>query len=234
MRLSWRTTARSAPLSSRTRPPLRDILLVCLADAIIGVSFGAIAVAGGLAWWVPVLMSLVVFAGGSQFAATSVVLAGGSPVAAVAAGALLNTRLVPYGFAVAGITGRNWRTRLTGAQLTTDESVAFALRETGEGQARRAFWACGATLYVAWNAAVVLGVLAGTAIRNTAAAGLDAMFPAVLLALALPALADNRTRAAAAAGAAVAVALTPVLPAGMPVLAGLAGLLVLARNRSQA
>src|SRR6516225_2776176 len=141
MRKIWRTSDPGL---------LRDVGLVCLADGIVGVSFGAIAVAGGLPWWVPVAMSLLVFAGGSQFAATSVVLAGGSPVAAVAAGALLNTRLAPYGFAVAGITGRNWWTRLAGAQVTTDESVAFALRETDEGRARRAFWACGVSLYAAW------------------------------------------------------------------------------------
>jgi predicted branched-subunit amino acid permease len=156
-----------------------------------------------------------------------VVLAGGSPVAAVAAGALLNTRLAPYGFTVAGITGRNWWTRLAGAQITTDESVAFALREADEGQARRAFWTCGVILYAAWNLCVVLGVLAGTAIRNTAAFGLDATFPAVLLALALPTIAGRRTGTACAAGGAIAVALTPVLPAGLPVLTGLAGLVVL-------
>lgn len=192
-------------------------------------SFGAISVSGGLPWWVPVAMSLLVFAGGSQFAATSAVLAGGSPVATVAAGALLNTRLAPYGFTVASITSRNWWSRLAGAQITTDESVAFALRETDEGQARRAFWTCGVTLYAAWNICVVLGVLAGTAIRNTAAFGLDATFPAVLLALALPTITDRRTRVAAGAGAAIAVALTPVLPAGLPVLTGLAGLALLPR-----
>src|SRR6516162_11122847 len=95
MRMSWRTTESAL---------LRDVALVCLADGIVGVSFGAIAVAGGLPWWVPVVMSLLVFAGGSQFAAIGVVLAGGSPLAAVAAGAVLNTRLFPYGLAVADVT----------------------------------------------------------------------------------------------------------------------------------
>jgi predicted branched-subunit amino acid permease len=213
------------------------VALVCVADGIVGASFGATAVAGGLPWWVPVVMSLIVFAGGSQIAATSVVIVGGSPAAAVAAGALLNTRLVPYGFAVSGITRRTWWTRLFGAHLTTDESVAFALRYGGSvgsgtagggpdpGQASRAFWTCGVILFAAWNVTVALGVLAGTAIRDTAAFGLDATFPAVMLALALPTLSRLRTRVAAGGGAAVAVALTPVLPAGLPVLAGLSGLL---------
>jgi predicted branched-subunit amino acid permease len=199
----------------------------------VGASFGATAVAGGLPWWVPVAASLVVFAGGSQIAATSVVIAGGSPAAAVAAGALLNTRMVPYGFAVSGITGRTWWTRLLGAHLTTDESVAFALRYSTRAsggadprRASRAFWGCGASLFAVWNASVALGVLAGTTIRDTSAFGLDATFPAVMLALALPALSRPRMRVAAGGGAVVAVTLTPLLPAGLPVLAGLSGLLL--------
>ena len=203
---------------------VRDVVLVCLADAIVGVSFGATAVAGGLPPWVPVAMSLLVFAGGSQLAATSVVLAGGSPAAAVAAGVLLNTRLVPYGFAVADVTGNRWYTRFLGAHVTTDESVAFALRQAHTDTRKFAFWACGISLFVSWNAATIVGTVVGTMVRNTGSFGLDATFPAVMLALALPVLADGRTRAAAGTGAVTAVALTPVLPAGLPVLTALAGL----------
>src|SRR5580692_9289270 len=146
MRFQWRTDLLS------DTPLVRDVALVCLADGIVGVSFGATAVAGGLPWWVPVAMSLLVFAGGSQIAAVGVVLAGGSPFAAVAAGAVLNTRLLPYGLAVAdvltpdGTAGvaekatrganaargvRRWLVRLIGTHLITDESVAFALRQDG-------------------------------------------------------------------------------------------------------
>ena len=99
MRSLWRTP----PGAARESALLRDVGLVCLADGIVGVSFGAAAVAGGLPWWVPVALSLLVFAGGSQIAAVGVVLAGGSPLAAVAAGAVLNTRLLPYGLAVADV-----------------------------------------------------------------------------------------------------------------------------------
>jgi len=210
---------------------LRDIALVCLADAVVGASFGATAVAGGLPLWVPVVMSLIVFAGGAQIAAVSVVLAGGSPVAAVLAGAVLNTRFLPYGFAVADVTAGRWWTRLLGAHITVDESVAFALRAGDPGQRRLAFWACGGLLFASWNVAVPLGAIAGTAIHNVNALGLDATFPSVLLALALPALTDRRTRAAAGTGAVAAVALTPVLPAGLPVLAALGGLACLWRPR---
>jgi predicted branched-subunit amino acid permease len=246
----WRAKSTSASTSPGGSTLPRDVALVCLADGLVGLSFGATAVAGGLPWWVPVAMSLLVFAGGSQIAAVGVVLAGGSPFAAVAAGAVLNTRLFPYGLAVADVVGapaagadddrgvagggrgvagagpavRRWLIRLLGAQIITDESVAFALRQTDLARRRAAFWSCGLSLFGAWNVAVLLGVLAGSVVRNTNAFGLDATFPAVLLALALPALAELRTRVSAGTGAVIAVALTPVLPAGLPVLAALAGL----------
>src|ERR1700733_4525914 len=220
MRLQWRTDLLS------DTPLVRDVALVCLADGIVGVSFGATAVAGGLPWWVPVAMSLLVFAGGSQFAA----------------GAVLNTRLFPYGLAVSDVTSaggsggsgartRRWAARLLGAQLVTDESVAFALRHTDPARRKAAFWTCGAALFTVWTISVPLGVLAGSAMRNTAAFGLDAPFPAVLLALALPTLTDGRTRVAAIGGAGAAVALTPLLPVGLPVLAALGGLAALWRPR---
>lgn len=202
---------------------LRDIGLVCVAGAIIGLSFGAISVSGGLPVWAPITMSLLVFAGGAQFAAVGVALAGGSPVAAVAAGLVLNARLLPFGFAVADLLDGRWWTRLAGAHLTTDESVAFAMRHTGR-QRRAAFWICGIALFVVWNAAVALGVLAGGAIGDTDALGLDAAFPAMLLALILPSLSDRTTRNAALLGGAIAVVATPFLPPGLPVLLALTGL----------
>jgi predicted branched-subunit amino acid permease len=248
MRILWRTASPAL---------LRDVGLVCLADGIVGVSFGATSVGGGLAWWVPAALSVLVFAGGSQIAAVGVVLAGGSPLAAVLAGAVLNTRLLPYGFAVADVVGGpdvapaanvtgaagstgtggghrgghrgrllagRWARRLAGTHVITDESVAFTLRQPDAARRRSAFWACGVGLFVIWNLSVLVGVALGSVVRDTNAFGLDATFPAVMLALALPTLTARPTRIAAGAGAVIAVALTPVLPAGLPLLAALGGL----------
>jgi predicted branched-subunit amino acid permease len=233
MRTIWRTSRAARP---RDAALLRDVGLVCLADGIVGVSFGAASVAGGLPWWVPVALSVLVFAGGSQIAAVGVVLAGGSPFAAVAAGAVLNTRLFPYGLAVADVITssggsggsggavRRWLVRLVGTHVITDESVAFALRQADRSRRRAAFWTCGVTLFVVWNIAVLLGVALGSALHDTSALGLDSTFPAVMLALALPTLTSRSIRVAAGTGAVIAVALTPVLPAGLPLLAALGGL----------
>jgi branched chain amino acid efflux pump len=232
MRSFHRTLRTVGAVRTLDQGTVRAIALVCLADALVGASFGAIAVSGGLAPWVPIAMSLLVFAGGAQFAAVAVVLSGGSPVAAVASGLVLNARLLPFGFAVADVLGEGtrWRTRLLGAHVMTDESVAFTLRQDDERRRRAAFWISGIALFVVWNVAVVLGALAGEGMGDTDAFGLDAAFPVVLLALVLPSLADRRTREAALLGAVIAVTATPFVPAGLPVLLALAGLVVAGRR----
>ena len=68
-------------------------------------SFGALAAAAGVAPAITMGMSLLVFAGGSQFLVVAVVATGGSPFAAVLAGLLLNARHLPFGLAVGDIVG---------------------------------------------------------------------------------------------------------------------------------
>ncbi|MEU5957330.1 AzlC family ABC transporter permease [Streptomyces sp. NPDC047525] len=226
-----RTNDGFVRLSHLPRGVLRDIALVWLADAVVGVSFGAIAVAGGLPLWVPVLMSLLVYAGSAQFSAIGILVAGGGPVAAAATGLLLNSRTAAFSLAVADSLGRTWAARLLGAHLITDETAAFALAQPDQKRRKAAFWISGLGLFAVWNLSVLGGALAGSALGDTARFGLDAAFPAVLLALVLPALrGDSMTRRAAAAGAVIAVAAAPVLPAGVPVLLALLGLLAARRG----
>ena len=213
---------------------MRDIALVCFADAIVGMSFGAIAVTSGLPIWLPVLLSLIVFAGASQFIFVGLIASGGNPLAAMAAGLLVNARHLPFGFTLGDVFGTRWLFRILGSHIMIDESVAFALAQRDLGRRRVVYWLCGGCLFLCWNVGVALGTLAGSLITDTAAFGLDAAFPAVLLALLLPSLRDTATAGAAAVGAAVALATTPFLPAGLPVLLGLCGVLAgLGRGRQE-
>ncbi|MER6061855.1 AzlC family ABC transporter permease [Streptomyces sp. NPDC001792] len=226
---------RSVQRTSDDMSLVRDSSLVWLAGGIVGVSFGAVSVAGGLPVWVPVLMSLVVYAGSAQFSAVGVLLAGGGPIAAAATGLLLNTRTAAFGLAVADIIGTGRTSRLLGAHLVTDETAAFALAQSDPVRQRRAFWISGLGLFAVWNIGVLAGALAGDALGDTARYGLDAAFPAVLVALVLPQLrTDAAVRRCALLGAVIALALTPAVPAGVPVLLALAGLLLHRRQPVEA
>jgi len=213
----------------------RDIAVTCLAVLFIGLSYGAIAVASGFPLWVPVAQSVLVLAGASEFLFIGIVAAGGNPIAAALAGLLVNARHLPYGLALPDITGpevpgRGWR-RMVGTHVMNDESVVFALAQDDLPGKRAAYWACGLGVLICWPGGAVLGALIGSAVHDTGAFGLDAMFPAVILALIVPDLRDRLTLRTALAGAAVALAATPFLPAGLPVLLALVAVLPLLRQR---
>jgi 4-azaleucine resistance transporter AzlC len=201
---------------------------------LIALSYGAIAVTSGLPLWVPAAQSVLVLAGASEFLFVGIVAAGGNPLAAALAGLLVNARHLPYGLALPeGVTGRGWRA-LAGTHLMNDESVAFCLARRDPAEQRAAYWLCGLGVLAGWPGGAALGALIGGAVRDTSAFGLDAMFPAVLLALIVPALRDRSTRRApeaCAAGAAIALAAAPFLPAGLPVLLALAAVLLLVPER---
>jgi 4-azaleucine resistance transporter AzlC len=204
------------------RPQLRDIALMCLAVGVIGLSYGAIAVASGFPLWLPVVMGMLVVAASSEFLFIGIIAAGGSPIAAVLAGLLVNARHVPFGLALPDVLGHGWR-RLLGIHLMNDETVVLALAQDGMERKRAAYWACGLGILLCWPLGAMAGGAIGTVIHDTDAYGLDAMFPAILLALILPAFRDREKRHAALAGAAIALAATPFLPVGSPVLLALAG-----------
>lgn len=220
MRSIWRTLTVDLD-----RATLRGIVAVCLAVGVIGVSYGATAVAAGLPAWVPMALSVLVLAGGSEFLFVGIVATGGSVIAAVLAGLLVNTRHLPYGLAVPDVVGSGPR-RWLGVHVMNDEAVALAVAESEPERRRAAYWLGGLGVLLVWPAGAALGAIVGSLVPDPAALGLDAVFPAVLLALVLPALRSPRTRRAALTGAALAVATTPFLPAGLPVLVALAGVLL--------
>jgi len=190
-----------------------------------GVSFGVLARAEGLGVLAPIAMSAITFAGSSQFAAVSIVGAGGGVGAAIAAAVLLNTRYAPIGLAAAGALRGGRARRSVEAQLVVDESWALAKREGGRFD-RGMLLGAGLALYVAWLGGTAAGALAGEALGDPEALGLDAAFPALFLALLVAQVHSRSTAAAALLGAAVALTLTPFTPAGIPVLAAAAACLI--------
>ncbi len=223
MRTIWRTLGAGL---------VRDVLALGVAVAFVGLSFGAIAAAVGLPKWAVVAFSLFVFAGGAQFLAVALVAAG-NPFAAVLGGLLLNARHLPFGMAVADVLNGGWGRRIVGSHLMIDETVAFALAQPDPLRRRAAYWLTGATLFLCWQLGTLAGVAVGAALGDPSRYGLDAAFPAALLALLIPRLREAAGLRVAALASAVAVAATFFVPAGLPVLLGLLGLLAAGRPPSR-
>jgi 4-azaleucine resistance transporter AzlC len=209
----------------RYRDGARAVAPLAVAVLGFGISFGLLARSAGMGWLAPIVMSATTFAGSAQFAAVSILGAGGTVAAAVAAAVLLNFRYAPIGVSVAPWLGGPAWWRFLRAQLVVDESWAVA----AEGEGRfdpRILVGAGLLLYVSWVAGTAIGALGGQALGDPKTLGLDAAFPALFLALLLPQLRNRRTILAAVLGGAIALALIPVAPAGVPIIAASAACLI--------
>jgi len=199
----------------------QQALSVSLATGAYAISFGALSVAAGLDVWQTLALSALVFSGGSQFAFVGVIGAGGNPGVAFATSTFLGLRNGFYGVALAPIV-RPWRGPRAwwGAHITIDESTAVAIAQPDDNlEARRTgFWWTGVGIYILWNAITVVGALLGERVGDPTTWGLDAAAAAAFLGLVWPRLQDRRALATALIAAAVTLALTPITPAGIPLM----------------
>lgn len=212
------STGSSASRSERAGI-VRDGLAVGLATGAYGISFGAIAVTGGLSVAQACALSLLVFTGASQFALVGVLASGGAPMSGAATAMLLGVRNTLYGLRLAPLLGwTGWR-RAAAAQVVIDESTAMSVGRERRADARLAFVVTGGAVFVLWNAATLGGAVAGEALGDPRTYGLDAAVGAAFLALLWPRLSQRRNQVVAVMAAAAALALVPVTAAGLPVLA---------------
>jgi predicted branched-subunit amino acid permease len=178
----------------------------------------------------PIVMSIVVFSGSAQFGSLAILAAGGTTGAAIAAGVLLNARYLAMGLALAPSLRGRPLSRAAFAMTIVDASWAAA----GAGDGTFDPWyMVGATVpqYPGWVLGTIIGVLAGHALGDPRALGLDALFPAFFVALLFEEVRGRRKVAAAGGGAAIALGLTPLLPAGLPILAAAAAAVFASRMR---
>jgi predicted branched-subunit amino acid permease len=188
---------------------------------LYGIAFGAAGIAAGFSLLQTCLLSLLTFSGASQFAVVGVLGAGGSAISGIAAASLLGIRNSLYGLRLSPILKlRGWK-KVVGAQVTIDESTGVALgqSELGEESMRHGFWLTGLGVYFFWNLFTVAGALGAQAMGNPAAWGLDAAVPAAFLGLVWPRLTGNFERVLAVSAMALALVLTPIVAAGLPIIA---------------
>ena len=208
------------------RPPgsaITGAVGIGVAVGVYGISFGVLAVASGLSPAQACVMSMLVFTGASQFAFVGVLAGGGGALAAMGPAVMLAVRNAAYGLSLTAILPARLRDRALSAHLVIDETTAMARAQSDPDAARRAFLATGVSVWVFWNAGTLAGALLGGGIGDPRTLGLDAMFPAAFLALLAPQLRRPGAPVAAVAGVAIALALVSFTPAGVPIIAALAG-----------
>lgn len=218
------------------REGVRAGLPVAAPTLALGVAFGVLAkpVMGPIA---PIVMSISIFSGAAQFAALSVLSAGGGAAAAILAGVLMNVRWLAMGFAVGPSLPGRAPARALKAQAIVDAS--FAISSRGDGTFDPGLL-IGATIpqVAAWIAGTIIGVFSGSLLGDPKALGLDAVFPAFYLALLAGELKNHpppprRRQAVLAAigGGTITLALMSVAPPGVPLIGASFAALVGLRRR---
>jgi 4-azaleucine resistance transporter AzlC len=215
------STEGSAP---RLRDGVRAALPLAPSPILFGLSFGFLAKTAGMSLVAAVVMSATTFAGAAQFAAVSVVDSGGTIVAAVAAAVFLNARYMAISITVSSIFPGGRLRRLVESQAIVDESWALAGR--GGRFERSILVGSGIVFFVLWVSSTAAGTFAGELLEDPDAIGLDAAFAALFLAILVPYLKDGRAVRAALLAGAITLALTPVSPAGMPIVVAAAACLL--------
>lgn len=213
--------AESVPTTPRLS--VADALALAITFFALGVTLQVLLIDRGTSVGRALLASSVIFSATSQFAYLAVRDAGGGEWAAIAAGAVVATR---FGIMAMTLNPRLpnvlWR-RVAAAVNAFDPNVAIAVQqETPEG-VEREFWRTTAAMMTGWFSGILIGTFIGNVVGDIDRLGLDAVFPAALLAIVGNLIRAGEGRIAAIAGALICLLLIPVAPAGVPIILSVLG-----------
>lgn len=206
---------------------VREMLPMLTGIVPFGIVCGVGAIGAGASPLATLAMSLIIFSGAAQIAATQLI-ADGAPVAVILLTCLvLSLRFLMYSAAMAPHLrplDARWRNLL--AFLLTDQAFASTIRrfrESGDLRANASYFlGAGALLWVTWGAATMAGALLGSVIP--AAWQLEFVVPLCFIAILAPLLRDRVTITVFLV-AAIAVVALDALPMRLALIcAGLLGI----------
>lgn len=190
-----------------------------------GLAYAVAARGAGLSLFDTQLMSVAVFAGAAQFTAAGLFAVHAGAATLVLTTLVINIRHLLYGLSLGvGLEARG-PARLLVAPMLTDE--AFGVTAAAGRRDLPFVLGAEASVFVVWNLSTLVGGLAGSAVPDPNALGVDFIFPLAFLALLIPLLRDRTAVLVALASAVLAVVAARFLPGGLVVLAvGTAGALL--------
>jgi 4-azaleucine resistance transporter AzlC len=210
------THATDSLPSAELRAALVDIAPALVAAVPIGLLFGAVAVARGIAPLEAALMSALVFAGGAQFAAIELWQHPPPLLALLVSTALINARHILMGLSLAPkLKTFGTLQRLLGCAVMADENWALAERRASRQPLAPAYFlGMGAVFWANWVLWSTIGAMLGPVLGDPRRFGADFAFIAIFIGLVV-ALSKGARSAAVVAASALAATLVHSL-AGSP------------------
>lgn len=170
--------------------------------------------------------SAVVFSATAQFAYVAVREAGGGEWAAILAGAVVATRFGILAVSLAPRLPEGGFRRAAAIVNAFDPNVAVAVQQPTPEAVEREFWRTTVGMMLGWFIGIGVGSFLGDVMGDTSRLGLDAVFPAALLAIIGNLLRTEDGRVAGLAGGLICIALIPIVPAGLPIILSLGGVVI--------
>lgn len=203
-------------------PKRTDLIAICLTFFSLGVTVNVLVLERVGSESLTVAAALLINAATTELAYLAVRDAGGSQFAAIVAGWVVAAR---FGLLAVSLGARirvgAWH-RAAAAFFSFDPNVTFAVQQSTPRRVIRVFWTVLVAMHLGWFVGVFVGVYLGNVIGDADRLGLDAVFPAALLAIIGNLLRRRDGAAAALLGGALCVVLIPIAPAGVPIIASLA------------
>jgi 4-azaleucine resistance transporter AzlC len=215
-------------------PSFRDGLIASLPIVLgyfpIAFSFGVAATRAGFAPVEAFALSLVIYAGASQFLALALLTSGAPALVSAFTLIAMNLRHVLYGPALMKAAGRGASTRHAWARAfgLTDEVFGQALGALARGKrfSETFMFGLGIGAYASWLGGTLTGAVAGGGALDgwpAVSAGLGFMLPALFLALLLSILSRRQVPVVLVAGAATILGSLTISGTGGILLGMLAG-----------
>ncbi|HWQ51251.1 MAG TPA: AzlC family ABC transporter permease [Terriglobales bacterium] len=200
-----------------------DILPLAVSAAVFGAVYGMTSRRFGFPLWSVAAMSLMIFAGSSQFMAANVLYGGAGPLSTVATIGIVNLRMLLLSTALNERVKDHFslRQRLAGAFFLTDESFVTyygSLGETAPSAGR--YMGASLCIYIFWICSCVAGFQFGAILPERVAALLSFAFPATFAAMVAPQIKTKPTVVAALVAAVTAVICYLLIPGKTYIIAG--------------
>lgn len=170
---------------------MRAIIPLVIGATPFGILFGALAISVGLSWWATMGLSLIVFAGSSQFVAAGLVGQGASIGIIVLTTFVVNLRHALYAASLGPYLkhlSHRWLVLL--AFLLTDEAYAAVITRFEQADAspnKHWFYLGGALLmYVNWQLWTIAGIITGQRLESIGDLGLEFAMVVTFIGIVVP------------------------------------------------